>query len=50
MARPSGPGVAYESPEDMVADEIGKTHPRWVGSPVSVGGSAVCLPEGEGGR
>jgi hypothetical protein len=24
----------FESPEDMVADEIGLTHPRWRGTPL----------------
>jgi hypothetical protein len=38
---PEWAGVVYESPEDMVADEIGKTHPRWVGTPVWVGGGAL---------
>jgi hypothetical protein len=34
---PEWAGAVYESPEDMVADEIGKPHPRWVGTPVWVG-------------
>ena len=38
---PEWAGVVYESPEDMVADEIGKTHPRWVGTPVWVGLGAL---------
>jgi hypothetical protein len=38
---PEWTGAVYESPEDMVADEIGKTHPRWVGTPVGVGGGAL---------
>jgi hypothetical protein len=38
---PEWAGAVYESPEDMVADEIGKTHPRWVGTPVWVGGGAL---------
>ena len=26
---PEWAGVVYESPEDMVTDEIGLIHPRW---------------------
>ena len=33
--------AVFESPEDMVADEIGLTHPRWRGTPVWVGGGAL---------
>lgn len=44
-------GAVFESPEDMVADEIGLTHPRWRGnSRVGGVGSAVCLSEGGGRR
>jgi hypothetical protein len=35
MARPSGRG-GVESDEDMVASEIGLSHPRWRGTPVRV--------------
>jgi len=38
---PEWAGAVYESPEDMVADKIGKTHPRWVGTPVWVGGGVL---------
>jgi hypothetical protein len=38
---PEWAGAVYESPEDMVGDEIGKTHPRWVGTPVWVGLGAL---------
>jgi hypothetical protein len=38
---PEWAGVVYETDEDMVADEIGMTHPRWVGTPVWVGGGAL---------
>jgi hypothetical protein len=31
---PEWAGTAYQTDEDMVADEIGLTHPRWVGTPV----------------
>ena len=34
-------GAVFESPEDMVADEIGLTHPRWRGTPVWVGSGAL---------
>jgi hypothetical protein len=34
-------GAVFESPEDMVADEIGLTHPRWRGTPVLVGWGAL---------
>jgi len=33
---PEWAGVVYETDEDMVADEIGLTHPRWRGTPVRV--------------
>jgi hypothetical protein len=32
---PEWAGVVYETDEDMVADEIGLTHPRWVGTPLA---------------
>jgi hypothetical protein len=38
---PEWSGVIYESPEDMVADEIGLIHPRWRGTPVWVGWGAL---------
>jgi hypothetical protein len=38
---PEWAGVAYETDEDMVADEIGLTHPRWRGTPVRVGWGAL---------
>ena len=38
---PEWAGVVYETDEDMVADEIGLTHPRWRGTPVWVGGGAL---------
>jgi hypothetical protein len=38
---PEWAGVVYESPEDMVADEIGLIHPRWRGTPVWVGWGAL---------
>jgi hypothetical protein len=33
--------VVYETDEDMVADEIGMSHPRWRGTPVGVGRGAL---------
>jgi hypothetical protein len=33
---PEWAGVAYETDEDMVADEIGMSHPRWRGTPVGI--------------
>jgi hypothetical protein len=33
---PEWAGVAYETDEDMVASEIGLSHPRWRGTPVRV--------------
>jgi hypothetical protein len=38
---PEWAGAVYETDEDMVADEIGMTHPRWVGTPVWVGSGAL---------
>jgi hypothetical protein len=34
---PEWAGVAYETDDDMVAEEIGLSHPRWRGTPVAVG-------------
>ena len=38
---PEWAGVAYETDEDMVASEIGLSHPSWRGTPVrgAVGGA-----------
>jgi hypothetical protein len=48
MARRSGRGRCSK-PGDMVADEIGLTHPRWRETPVGGGaGSAVCLGQRRG--
>jgi hypothetical protein len=33
---PEWAGTAYETDDDMVADEIGLSHPRWRGTPVGV--------------
>ena len=38
---PEWAGVVYESPEDMVTDEIGLIHPRWWGTPLWVGWGAL---------
>jgi hypothetical protein len=38
---PEWAGVTYESPEDMVADEIGLIHPRWRGTPVGISWGAL---------
>jgi hypothetical protein len=34
-------GAVFESPQDMVADEIGLIHPRWRGTPVGIGWAAL---------
>jgi hypothetical protein len=38
---PEWAGVVYESPEDMVADEIGLIHPCWRGTPLWAGWGAL---------
>jgi hypothetical protein len=38
---PEWAGVLYETDEDMVADEIGMSHPGWRGTPVGIGWSAL---------
>src|ERR671912_702187 len=38
---PEWAGTVYETDEDMVAEEIGLTHPRWRGTPVGIGWSAL---------
>jgi hypothetical protein len=38
---PEWAGVAYETDDDMVAEEIGLSHPRWRGTPVLVGWGAL---------
>ena len=38
---PEWAGVVFESPEDIVADEIGLIHPRWWGTPLWVGWGAL---------
>jgi hypothetical protein len=38
---PEWAGVAYETDEDMVADEIGMSHPGWRGTPVGISWSAL---------
>jgi hypothetical protein len=38
---PEWAGVSYETDEDMVADEIGMSHPGWRGTPVGIGWSAL---------
>jgi hypothetical protein len=42
---PEWAGVAYETDEDMVADEIGLSHPRWRGTPVRVRWGALYAYE-----
>jgi hypothetical protein len=34
-------GAVYETDEDMVADEIGMSHPGWSGTPVGIRWSAL---------
>ena len=41
---PEWAGVAFETDDDMVAEEIGLSHPRWRGTPVLVGGAARPAP------
>ena len=38
---PEWAGVTYETDEDMVADEIGMSHPGWRGTPVGIRWSAL---------
>jgi hypothetical protein len=38
---PEWAGTQFESPEEDLADEIGLTHPRWRGTPLRVGWSAL---------
>src|SRR5919107_723916 len=38
---PEWAGVLYETDEDMVADEIGLSHPGWRGTPVGISWSAL---------
>ena len=38
---PEWAGTVYETDEDMVAKEIGLIHPRWRGTPVGIGWSAL---------
>jgi hypothetical protein len=38
---PEWAGVTYETDEDMVADEIGMSHPGWRGTPVGISWSAL---------
>jgi hypothetical protein len=47
---PEWAGTAYQTDEDMVADEIGLTHPRWVGTPVGPRRGRCTPTQGGGGR
>jgi hypothetical protein len=38
---PEWAGAVYETDEDMVADEIGMSHPGWRGTPVGIGWSGL---------
>ena len=38
---PEWAGAVYETDEDMVAEEIGMSHPGWRGTPVGVAGGAL---------
>jgi hypothetical protein len=38
---PEWAGTVFDSPEDMVADEIGLSHPSWRGTPVGIRWSAL---------
>jgi hypothetical protein len=38
---PEWAGTQFEGPEEDMAEEIGLTHPRWRGTPVGIGWSAL---------